>query len=652
MKAHIDAALSDQGASLRSDLEGALAARLDQVRSEAVAIVEGRIGAVEERQGHAAMPDEAMAARLDAIDRQVEDGLTRLSTSIEAVQAQPVPEPDLEELRSQVRTTVAEQLAGVREEVLVAAHARVAAAEDNLVNLLAADATAHDQARGRIDAVERDASVRLEALEAHVGPELRRLTEAVEELQARMSTSAAIADQLGAARTEAVAVADARVAGAEARLLGRLDGIADAMAHVTERSAVADTALARLDTLEREASERLTALEQQAPPELLRLAGAVEDLERRSATVAHLERLRADVERTVDEKLAQLQSDVAAGAQAATDMETRSRADLVALRAEMQAGLAEQLVALRSEASGQAEIQLAVVRTDLQQQLDRFVDMVAETSASARSADLALARMATAERHVNDELIRLSESFEANRAELTTLVQNLETGLARWAVDWRREVEHRLARAGHQFGPAPVGPNRRLGGNRKVLRAEVARLAEAVEAWRAQSVDEDDFVNLRSELETVLARRVAAAQAEVERRFAVLDAVAADAAAQAGAAAPIRSDVRGLQVEVRELTTVVSELQEIVAPPEREPAPRRTLTSVRTVPADRSRAVSKNPASKAGRPTKKAAPSAGKASASTQLSGPTKPLVTRPAKRARPTTEVAREPKRESQNSA
>lgn len=312
-------------------------------------------------------------------------------------------------------------------------------------------AAAFDGFKAYLDAAFAD---QLTSLRSHVDAALAYGLQEV-----RTETLAAVDARLSAAlvevRAEAVQAAEALAAGAEVRLLGRLDGIAAALAEVSERSAVASTALSRLDALERETAERLAAVEQRERPEVVRLASAVEDLEQRSVTAAE----RADVQ---------------------------------------------------SAALEAAETGMAASGRDVQEQLNALAVSVDETTTSAASA--ALARMEAMEERINLDIVRVSESVAAIRTELAGSVADLETALGRWAADWRADVDARLAGAVRQIGPSPADAGRRLRG-RKVRRDELQRLVESVAAWRAQSVGPEEFVALRRELEAKVERRFAALDA-------------------------------------------------------------------------------------------------------------------------------------------
>lgn len=172
---------------------------------------------------------------------------------------------------------------------------------------------------------------------------------------------------------------------------------------------------------------------------------------------------------------------------------------------------ASDLAALRSEVLEAAESRVARSDHELKEQLDALT--VSVDGANTVAATAARARLDAMEEHLNLELVRVSESVAGIRAELADSVAELETALGRWAAEWRADVDARLAGVVGEIGPAPADPGRRLR-RKKVRWAEMERLVESVAAWRAQSVGPEELVALRRELE-----------AEVERRFAVLDAV-------------------------------------------------------------------------------------------------------------------------------
>jgi len=314
-------------------------------------------------------------------------------------------------------------------------------------------------------------------------------------------TVAALAEIIDAARQDAVAAAPdeattARVIAVENGLRDGLDRVHGSVVAVAEQIAA----------VRQELSQRLDALEQRDGPELRGLAQVVDGLRGGSLTAADLDVLRADVEALA-----------AAGGE-----------------------LAERFSNARAEAADEAEELIAMVGSDLTQRLDRLTRQVAEVGDSAAQAEAALDLIDTVEQRVTQEIARLAESVEARRVALTTQVS---------------EIEERLGGMVRQASRTPSDPAPSSGGRRKIRGADVARLVESVEAWRAESVGEEEFFALRSELEKLVARRVAAAQAEMQHRIEMVEAVLADGGADAGDTASLRRDLRTLQEKVATLRT-------------------------------------------------------------------------------------------------
>jgi len=305
----------------------------------------------------------------------------------------------------------------------------------------------------------------------------------------RRFTAVEAVQAVAAAPDEAMTV---RVTAVEQTVRGAKAAVAAEITRVrAEAAAAASDSTARIDRLERETSERLAALEQRGEADALRGA---------SVTAAELDTWISET-----------------------------------LRTEM-----------RAEAAEETEDLIAMVGQDLTQRIDRLARQVAEVTGSIDSTDSALAR-------IDHEIVHLRESVEADRAALAAKVAELETSLATQVADWRAEVDEQLAGMVRQTGPAPAEPVRSGGGRRKVRGADVERLVREVEAWRAESVGEQEFFTLRAELEKVVSRRIASAKADVQHRVEVLEAVVADAAADAGDTDALRSDLRTLQEQVATL---------------------------------------------------------------------------------------------------
>jgi hypothetical protein len=194
-----------------------------------------------------------------------------------------------------------------------------------------------------------------------------------------------------------------------------------------------------------------------------------------------------------------------------------------ALDARVCAAVAEHVAAVRAEAVDAAEALVADAEARLVGRLDEIAAAIAEVS--ERSAAASTAQQESAERlstielqeRVNLEMVRVRESIAAIRTELSGKVAALETGLTQWAADWRAEVDGRLAGIVREIGQAPADAGRRSRGKRRIRRAELERLVESIAGWRAQSVGQEELAALRRDL-----------KAELEHRFAVLDAVPTD----------------------------------------------------------------------------------------------------------------------------
>ena len=154
-----------------------------------------------------------------------------------------------------------------------------------------------------------------------------------------------LAEKLAGIREHAVAAADARVAGAETRLLSRLDEIATGVAEAIQRSAVGHDLVARLEALEREAAGRPTSLK----PRWDRVLAAV-DVDGGAAQLAEGSTSIAALAAAVDTALIRLDTvEQHLARQMARASPRPDHVDLTTLRSELEAHLAGLLQTHRTE---------------------------------------------------------------------------------------------------------------------------------------------------------------------------------------------------------------------------------------------------------------------------------------------------------------
>jgi len=345
---------------------------------------------------------------------------------------------------------------------------------------------------------------------------------------------AAVAEHVALFRTDLTAEALA-----DADRVSRLDRhLAQTVARLTE---ILDAA--RRDSIER-APIAVSALRSE-------LKAALAALDRRFAAVEAVQAVAAAPEGAMTVRVTAVEQKVR-GAKAAVAAEiTRVRAEAAAAASDATARIdrleretSERLAALEQRGEADAPREASVTAAEL--------DTI-RTEMRAEAAEETEDLIAMVGQDLTQRIDRLARQV----AELAATAGELETSLATQVADWRAEVDEQLAGMVRRTGPA-LAPVRSGGGRRKVRGADVERLVREVEAWRAESVGEQEFFTLRAELEKVVARRIASAQADVQHRVEVLEAVVADAAADAGDTAALRSDLRMLQEQVATLQKIAT----------------------------------------------------------------------------------------------
>ena len=229
----------------RSALDAKVADELGRLRAETLTATETRLAEIEAGMAQrvdeigqqmatalsrAAVPGPVPgpeADRLDMVERQLHEGMTRLHRSLSAFHAQTVAKTDLDAVRSERTGLVRDQLARIQAEAVAAAASRLAAIEARVDERLRA--VPHPTADGDA-APDGD---RLQALERRVGEDVARLTQAVQGQDARFvkrtelktlwdSLKTTLTQNLRHARAQAVADAEANLAAAKVELEERI----------------------------------------------------------------------------------------------------------------------------------------------------------------------------------------------------------------------------------------------------------------------------------------------------------------------------------------------------------------------------------------------------------------------------------------------
>lgn len=230
--------LAEEMAAHRAAIEADVRTQLAVVRSESTARVDdglarmdahlqerlaelGRQVATALSKAGITRPAGPEADRVDDVERQLHEGFTRLHRTIEGFRTGSVSRAELELLRSELKASVSEQVAGLA--------SAPAAAEDS-----------------HMDALRAELIVRVEELEQRVKDELADAAQSVEVAQAGLvkrselqtlwaGLKATLTKALTDVGGQAVAAADANLRTATAQLDRRLDRIEQAMAALAAR---------------------------------------------------------------------------------------------------------------------------------------------------------------------------------------------------------------------------------------------------------------------------------------------------------------------------------------------------------------------------------------------------------------------------------
>jgi hypothetical protein len=416
---------------------------------------------------------------------------------------------------------------------------------------------------------------------------------------------------------------------AERRLQDGLRGLADrvaTLADATERQAVVEREVAAVraavDAIRAEPSDAVTSGDLDA----LRLelfaaladqraratAGAsaaealgtrFDGLDRRvgdadAAHTAALDALRVEMAAGFDARLAESQAVTVAQAAALVAEQAVTATDLAALRTALETSLGEGVGRVEGAAPALVEARLRATRAEVDRRIDALARQAAEAVSVASAVEARLKERPTVaiDPDVRGDMERLSQAVEALGPRLESLAGR---------VDAAESQQAGVAESAH-------GAVKRVSAMEARLRADRVSRASP-----ADGVGRDDLAALRAEMETKLARQVAASRAELDRRMGVVDdalaalddhmaaalnrapgtaagrALARPGAPDATALAPLRSDLQRLQAELEDVRAAVGALQ--TSP---KPSPRASKGGPPAPPA-----VAKKAA-----PTKKAAP--------------------------------------------
>lgn len=234
----VDARVAEEVTRLRAEMLTATQARLAEIEAR-VAHRIGEIGrqmtAALSRAAPGGVPAHGPEAdRLDAIERQLHEGMTRLHRSVTAFRAQSVAKTDLDAIRSELRALVKEHLTRIEAEAAAAADARLATFEahvDERLEAIPRPAPAGEAAAGQ--------DARLAARPHPVEEDAARLSEAMDALSARFVTrtelrslwdslKTTLTENLMQVRAQAVADAEAHLLTVKAELEDRLRAVEEA----------------------------------------------------------------------------------------------------------------------------------------------------------------------------------------------------------------------------------------------------------------------------------------------------------------------------------------------------------------------------------------------------------------------------------------
>ncbi len=541
---------------------------------------------------------DAGPARVEAFEQRVKAAMTRLTDSVETRLKDTLMARDAG--LDALRTELGDRLERVR---LEAVKANDAVAETTLAVRAGGDRTEvlEEQTKAAVARLEETIDTRLGELATARAAE-------VEGLRGEIATVAvSLGERLDAAALRATAVAD----------------------RVTELGAASDASVVRMEELEQRVKAAVGRLAESVEERLSEQAIAQQT---RFAQVH--ERIQVEEQRHEE---AQERLDEELEAKLGEVVERR-RAEFDSVKEQLEDALERQMKGARTEiATAVADAHRRfVVSVD---QLHERMNVVADQAIAAHAAATQIEtlqetvtsdgrRIEALEVHTRRTDARLGEVVQAKLSELATtrdaalegIRAQMRAALDAHLAETRAEVTMALAEGRQQLTDGATRMEERqaaldrqadeavagldaLGASMEVaVRAAQDRLAGSVQAKLAE---------LDAVAAQVAARRdeIDASMASVTRKVAAvverMDTLAAKAAREAGALAPLRSDLRLLQVQVTELAATVGDTRS------RRKAPAAPAKKVLAAPAKK---VPVAPVKKAVAPAKKAAGAAKKAS--------------------------------------
>ena len=601
----------------------------------------------------------------EALEQRVRAAMSRLSDSVEARIGQEADNrrADLAALRTSVESTVAAQsskaeatLAAMQD--LSGTSSTLGARLDEVAGQAAAAAQVSAAVRAEADAVPE----RIEAFEQRVKAAMGRLTDsfetrlaelaagrdpAVDELRSLLRAGAARADalddQVQALRTESEADRQS--------LRDRLDALSARLTSLTDSvGAVQDEIGA--------GPARAELLEQRGRSAVGRLAESMETRlsESESARAAEVAALRSDLDTSVaalwarssqvQERLdAVEQLHRGAGERLGQMVETKlaevldgRRAEMEQLRRELEDALAIQLREGRNEigtAVADAHRRFVVSVDRLEEQMHVVTGQAAAAQAAVARVELVPEAVASDGRriealeehtrrtdaHLGDLVdAKLAELAAARLAEVDAVRVELRTALDTHLAEIRAEVATSLGESRTETAAGGARLEERLTALDTLGRTVEASQRDAEERLehalqeRLTALDAAlaDVVAGREEMAKAVAsldRKTARAREKVDQKVGALseqvDALVRAAAAEGGALAPVRSDLRLLQSQVAELAETVADLR-----PRRKataPAKKAATPATKTAAKRAGTPATKAPAKKVAAPAKTAA---------------------------------------------
>lgn len=520
--------LTDSVQTVRAELESAVAERLDAVVRQAEQAWEG-VSALR-------ASTEAETARAHAFEERLRSAMRRLGESLEA----------------KVAELAGQRLADL--EQAQAADASVIGSVVQRIDGVAGQAARAEEAIAALSSSMEAETARVLAFEEQVRSAVARLSETVDA-------------RLAQATSGRQAEAQAWRAEAGAALEGRLHAVLAQATHASE--SVAGLAA----SLDAEAA-RSQALEERVRAVVSRLTESVEALAATSATRGgEPETIRVQLEEAVTKQVTDARTQIAAAIAGANKRFVRGqeqlseRLEALEMHTRRTDERLTQLVEAKIAAmtTGDPEAAIAAVKIDLEEALEERLgevrSQIAGTAADAEANQAATRGQVEGQvTELGGQVAELSGRLAAATSGLGGLGDSLAADQARMDTLETRghELEERLAQA---IDAQRQAASEERAAERAGLSAELSRIrSELVEAATAQTrTSSKDLSQLRKGLEDVVGR--------VEK---LASAVAASASAEAGALAPLRSDVRMLQTQVSELTEARGE-----ARARRQPAPRK-----------------------------------------------------------------------------